>query len=81
MEMQSFAPGQEHQETRIYVEALVELKVGAHTVGPGHKYTHAWLTRKQVKRLQALKRVRLAQPPQAKPAEESAPVSTETDSE
>lgn len=81
MEMQPFAPGQEHQETRIYVEALVDIQVGAHHVGPGRKYTHAWLTRKQVKRLQTLKRVRLAQPPRAKPAEEPAPASTETDSE
>lgn len=73
MQVQPFAPGQEKQASRIYVEVLEEMSVGGHKVGPGLRYTHAWLPRSQVKRLSILKRVKMAQPPRPPVVEETQP--------
>ena len=70
MQMQPFAPGEEKKDSRIYVEALTDIKVGEHLVGPGRKHTHAWLPRAVVKRMALLKRVKVVQPPAA-PVEET----------
>ncbi|MGZ7126111.1 hypothetical protein ACXWOB_09640, partial [Streptococcus pyogenes] len=59
-------------DSRIYVEALADIKVGEHLVGPGRKYTHAWLPRGMVKRMTLRKQVKMVQP--HKPPAQEAPV-------